>query len=132
MKLHTSFKVPRPQERIVAEPPTVDDVVKVAKHVRHLGAVTFFILLAETGLRPSEVLSLKVSDVDLVKRRVIIGKVTQSKKAYITFLHPEIAEFIGGKYMRFREWFVSKFSSNVAKLGISVGEWRVFPPPLRL
>ena len=131
-RLYHSFKMPRPKERVVAEPLTYDEVVKVAKEIKHEGAKAFYILLAETGLRPGEILALKLSNVDLERRVIKVGKVSETKRAYITFLHKTTAKYLNGKYLRFREEFVRKVAAALRNLGYTeetVREWmeRLFP-----
>jgi len=126
-KLYHSFKVPQPSEKVVAEPITLKQVVEVAKRIEHIGAKTFFILLAETGLRPCEILNLSINDVDLNKRRIVVARVTQTKRAYITFLHEKTAKFISDAYIPFRTTFISKVESALRNLGYGehyISEWK--------
>ena len=126
-KLYQAFKVPRSEERIVAEPIELEHVVKVAREIKHLGAKIFFILLAETGLRPGEIIRLSISDVDLVKRRIVIAKISETKRSYISFLHKQTAELIKKEYMPFREKFIDRMSSALRNLGYSevdIAKWK--------
>ena len=123
--LYNSFKVPRSKERMVATPLSLEQVVKVAKAIKDLGAQTFYVLLAETGLRPGEILGLTLEDVDLVRRKIVVGKLSTTKKAFITFLHRETALFLKEKYLPFREEFIKQYERVIPNLeAINVAKWR--------
>ena len=127
--LYYSFKVPRPGEKLVAEPLTLEEVVKVAKKIKHPGAQAYFILLAETGLRPGEVLSLTLSSLDLNNRKIRIGKISETKRSYITFLHKNTANYLKELYLPFREEFIEKYKPILARLNINLDVWeaKLFP-----
>jgi len=62
-------------------------------------AETMFLVLASTGLRKNEVLSLRIGDIDLEKRTVIPRKgYDGAKNTWITFLNEEAAQTVG-KYL---------------------------------
>ena len=53
--LYNSFKTMQVRARPKLEALTLEQVKAIAKHIEHPGAKAYFILLAETGLRPGEV-----------------------------------------------------------------------------
>ena len=52
--LYNSFKVIRPKELSLKELLTLGQVREIARRIAHLGAKAYFVLLAETGLRPGD------------------------------------------------------------------------------
>ncbi len=127
--LYYAFKTPQPREKIVAEAITLEEVIEVARAVEHLGAQAYFILLAETGLRPSEIYSLKLNQIDLKNRKIVIGKVSETKRSFITFLHKTTAKYLKETYLLFRQEFVKKFKAAVLNLGLNTAKWeaKLFP-----
>jgi len=128
-ELYYSFKVPRTQESLVAEALTLEEVVEVAKKIRHRGAQAYFILLAETGLRPGELLSLPLPSLDLGERVIRVGKVSETKRSYVTFLHESTARYLEEKYFPFREEFVDRVRPLLSRLNVNLEAWesRLFP-----
>ena len=128
--LYNSFKVPKTPEKLVARALTLDDIVEVASEIEHEGARAFFILLAETGLRPSEVYSLTLGQVDLDSRTIIIGKISETKRSFLTFLHKTTADYLKEVYMPFREEFIKKYEpcvKNLPDFDLAAWKTKFFP-----
>ncbi len=60
----------------------------MAKAIGWPPAKAYYCMLAETGLRPGEVLELRLGDVDLKGRTVKPRRLTETKKAYVLFISP--------------------------------------------
>ncbi|BFI76245.1 hypothetical protein YN1HA_23430 [Sulfurisphaera ohwakuensis] len=56
-------------------------------------------ILAETGLRVGEVLSLKIDQIDIEHRIIKIMKESETKRAYISFLHQNTAKWLKEVYL---------------------------------
>jgi integrase len=63
-------------------------------------------LLAETGLRPGEPFTLTIDDLDLEHSMLHIGKVTETKRAFIAFMRPEFLNWVKSVYLPHRESWV--------------------------
>ena len=130
-KLYRSFKIPKANEELVATNLTIDEVVKVARAIDDLTAKTYFILLAETGLRPGELLNLKVTDLNLKERIINVMRVSGSKRAYISFIHVETRDFIAKEYLPYRRQRIEIYENHVGRIQDRsvVTEWKskLFP-----
>lgn len=60
--------------------PTKEELRKFYEALPNLKSKTLFLLYASSGLRLSEVLDLKVSDIDMEKRMVIVNHASRTKK----------------------------------------------------
>jgi len=86
--------------------------------------------LAETGLRPGEIISLSLSAVDLENRVIKIGKISETKRSYITFLHKTTATYLKKKYLPVREEFIKRvrpYLANIRKIDLAKWEASLFP-----
>ncbi len=63
-----AIKARRPSEESKGYCPTLSEVIDVASEIDWLPAKAYYVLLAESGLRPGEVLSLKLTKIDLSTR----------------------------------------------------------------
>jgi len=83
-------------------PKTVPSKEQVSRFYHALDdsiAETMFLVLASTGLRKNEVLSLRIGEIDLEQRTVIPRKgYDGAKNTWITFLNEEAAQAVG-KYL---------------------------------
>jgi len=57
-------------------------------------------------LGPSEPFLVSIDDVDLEHGVIHIGKITETKRAFIAFLRPEVIDWIRHKYLPVRESLV--------------------------
>jgi len=104
--------------------PTIDEIRRVAEAINDIGAKLAFILLAETGLRPSEVFNLAVDQVDLENRVIRPLHMSKTKRAYISFISKPLQRFIYEKYLPWRELFIQQYSAAVNNVGGDAEKWR--------
>nr|WP_011229449.1 site-specific integrase [Sulfolobus sp. NOB8H2]CAA09137.1 hypothetical protein [Sulfolobus sp. NOB8H2] len=130
--LYNSFKVPKVDYKYSPPPISLDLLKKIFQSIDHLGAKTFFLILAETGLRVGEVYSLTLEQVDLENGIIKLMKSSATKRAYISFLHKETIEWIKKNYLPFREDFISKYEKAVQQIGGDVEKWRMKFFPFQL
>ncbi|WP_054857680.1 site-specific integrase [Vulcanisaeta sp. JCM 16159] len=116
--LYNSFKVIKSRPSNRARLPTLDELRQVLAGIESIEAKVYFLILAEAGLRPSEPFLVTMDDVDLEHGMLRIGKVTETKRAFVAFLRPETLEFIRSQYLPRRD----KFVSNITK-PIEASKW---------
>ena len=131
--LYHSFKTFKPKARNHVRLPTLEELKEILNRIESIEARTYFLILAETGLRPSEPFLVTIDDVDMEHGMLRIGKVTEAKRALIAFLRPETLEFIKTQYLPRREWVVKNRIGAVRADYLGVGtnpeEWaRKFIP----
>jgi len=129
--LYSAFKTPRVEYGLTAEPLTLEEVRTVAKAIDWPPAKAYFALLAETGLRPGEVLNARVQDLDLNERMIKIMKAGNStKRSYIAFFSVKLRDYLRDEYLPYRDEFIEVREASVRNLlKEGVGEWRnlLFP-----
>ena len=130
--LYNSFKTIQSKEELMKKPLTLTEVKAVAKNIEHIGAKAYFVLLAETGLRPGEVLNLTIDQIDLLDRMVKVLRAGESKRAYVSFFSKKTQEFFANVYLPFRAKFVKQYAPALRNLGYGedyIKEWnrRLFP-----
>jgi integrase len=129
--LYNAFKTPKVEYGLAAEPLTLEEVRAVARTIEWPPAKAYFALLAETGLRPSEVLSARVQDLDLNERMLKIMKASNTtKRSYIAFFSVKLRDYLRDEYLPYREEFIDVREASVRNLlKEGVAEWRnlLFP-----
>jgi integrase len=129
--LYSAFKTPRVEYGLAAEPLTLEEVRAVARAIEWPPAKAYYALLAETGLRPGEVLNARVQDLDLNERMLKIMKAGSStKRSYIAFFSERLRDYLRVEYLPYREEFIEVREASVRNLlKEGVGEWRnlLFP-----
>jgi integrase len=129
--LYSSFKTPRVEYGLTAEPLTLEEVKTVARVIEWPPAKAYYALLAETGLRPSEVLNARVQDLDLNERTLKIMKANNTtKRSYIAFFSPRLRNYLRDVFMPYRDDFVKSVEPWVRNVRRDyVSEWRnlLFP-----
>jgi integrase len=129
--LYSSFKTPRVEYGLTAEPLTLEEVRAVARAIDWPPAKAYFALLAETGLRPGEVLNAKVQDLDLNERMLKVMKAGNStKRSYIAFFSERLRDYLREEYLPYRDEFIEVREASVRNLlKEGVAEWRnlLFP-----
>jgi integrase len=128
--LYQAFKTPRVEYGLTAEPLTLDVIKAVTKAIEWPPAKAYFTLLAETGLRPGEVLNAKVQDLDLSERILKIMKLGNSKRSYIAFYSEKLRDYLRDVYLPYREEFIKDYEDKVRKLlREEFSEWKnlLFP-----
>jgi integrase len=130
-ELYDSFKIVKSEKNYTPAQLSLDKLKAIFNAIEHHGAKAYFLLLAETGLRTGEVFNLTLDQVDLTNRVIDIGKVSKTKRAYITFLHKETAEYLKLHYIPFRENFIKINERKIINSPIlkNIEQWkaRVFP-----
>ncbi|MBP1358260.1 MAG: site-specific integrase [Sulfolobus sp.] len=129
--LYNSFKTPtgEARRRIPPEVLDIDFHRKMFNSIAHLGARAYYLMLAETGWRPIEIFKLKLENMDLEKGIISLRKETKTKRAYITFLHPETLDWLKKWYLPFREDWVEQHYNHVKNIGKDANAFkqRFFP-----
>jgi integrase len=93
-------------------------------------AKAYFALLAETGLRPGEMLNARIQDLDLNERMLEIMKTNNTKKAYVAFFSEKLRDYLRDEYLPYRDDFVESVEPWVRNIRrVYVSEWRnlLFP-----
>ncbi|QIW23147.1 site-specific integrase [Sulfolobus sp. S-194] len=135
-ELYDSFKIPKQKTNYKPISLSLDVLKQIFNTIEDIGAKAFFLILTETGLRVGEVLNLRVDQMDMEHRIIHIMKESETKRAYITFLHESTAKWLKEEYLPYREEFIRRYESNLRKLaeanpdqGINVEEWKskLFP-----
>ena len=100
--LYQSFKTPKVEYGLSATPLTLETVRVVAKAIEWPPAKAYFALLAETGLRPGEVLNLRMQNIDLSERMVRVMRVGNTKRSYISFFSERLRDYLRDVYLPYR------------------------------
>ncbi len=129
--LYNAFKTPRVEYGLAAEPLTLEEVRAVARAIEWPPAKAYFALLAETGLRPGEVLNARVQDLDLNERMLKVMKAgNTTKRSYIAFFSEKLRDYLREEYLPYRDDFVESVEPWVRNVRRDyVSEWRnlLFP-----
>jgi integrase len=110
--LYNSFTTVHVRNRNKVKLPTLDQLRQIWTQLPTIESKLYFTILAECGLRPSEPFLVGVDYVDLEHGVIHISKVTETKRAFIAFLRPEVIDWIKREYLPVRESLIK------AKLGI--------------
>jgi len=119
--LYNSFTVVKPRSNNKVKLPTIDQLRRIWESLPTIESKFYFALLAETGLRPAEPILLAIDDLDLEHGMIRIGKVTTTKRAFVTFLRPEFLEWMKTNYLPRRDSFVRTFMERVGRDYLKVG-----------
>jgi len=130
-ELYDSFKITRAEKNYTPTQLSLDNLKAIFNSINDQGAKAYFLILAETGLRTGEVFSLTVDQVDLTNRVINVGKVSKTKRAYITFIHKQTVEYLKTQYLPYRENFIKLNEKKIMNSPIlkNVENWkaRLFP-----
>jgi integrase len=125
--LYDSFVVYKPKVGNHIRLPTLEQLRVIWRQLPSVESKLYFTILAECGLRPSEPFLVSIDDLDLEHGVIRIGKVTETKRSFVAFLRPEVAEWIRSEYLPHREAFVGSFIERVRqdylKVGVNVDAW---------
>ena len=121
--LYDSFTTYRPKASNRVKLPTLEQLQAIWRQLPTVESKFYFTLLAEAGLRPGEPFTLSLGDLDLEHGMLHIGKVTETKRAFIAFLRPEVVEWVREVYLPHRDAWVEKMSkawqaSNLFSQGV--------------
>ena len=108
--LYDSFTTYRPKVNNRISLPSLKQLQVIWRQLPSVESKFYFALLAEAGLRPGEPFLLTISDLDLEHGMLHIGKVTETKRAFIAFLRPEVVEWVREVYLPHRDAWVEKMS----------------------
>jgi integrase len=131
--LYNAFKTPRVEYGLTAEPLTLEEVRAVARAIDWPPAKAYFALLAETGLRPGEVLNARIQDLDLNERMLKIMKASNTtKRSYIAFFSAKLRNYLREEYLPYRDDFIESVEPWVRNVRRDyVSEWRNLLFPFR-
>jgi len=121
--LYDSFTVYKPKAINRVKLPTLEQLQAIWRQLPSVESKFYFALLAEAGLRPGEPFTLSLSDLDLEHGMLHIGKVTETKRAFVAFLRPEFLDWVKQVYLPHRDAWVEKMSkawqaSNLFSQGV--------------
>jgi len=108
--LYDVFTVYKPKNNNHTRLPTLEQLRQIWQQLPTIESKFYFVLLAETGLRPGEPFLLTIDDLDLEHGMLRIGKVTETKRAFVAFLRPEFLEWVRNNYLPHREAWVEKMA----------------------
>ena len=130
-ELYDSFKIIKNEKNYTPIQLSIEKLKAIFKSIEHQGAKAYFLLLVETGLRTGEIFNLKIDQVDLTNRVINIAKVSKTKRAYITFLHNQTAEYLKTHYLPVRENFIKVNENKIIHSPIikDIDQWKakLFP-----
>jgi integrase len=106
--LYDVFTVYKPKNNNHTRLPTLEQLRQIWQQLPTIESKFYFVLLAETGLRPGEPFLLSIDDLDVEHGMLRVGKVTPTKRAFIAFLRPEFLEWVKTNYLPHREAWVEK------------------------
>ncbi|WP_333639306.1 site-specific integrase [Pyrobaculum aerophilum] len=109
--LYASVKTIRPSANNKTKLPQLEKLREIANRLPTVESRFYFCLLAETGLRPGEPFLASVDDLDLERGVLRIGKVGETKRAFVAFLRPEFIEWIKAEYLPMRERVVKQLQA---------------------
>jgi len=126
-ELYDSFKIVKSEKNYTPIQLSIDKLKAIFNAIDHEGAKAYFLLLAETGLRTGEVFNLRIDQVDLTNRVITIGKVSKTKKAYITFIHRQTVEYLKTHYLPYRENFIKINERKIINSPVikNIEQWKV-------
>jgi integrase len=99
-ELILSFKLPTCNSEI-KRIPTKDELKRFYEEIENIWEKAIFLLIASSGLRRSEVLNLKLNEIDFEKRMLIPNHNSKTKRSYISFYNEE-AENILRDWLKIR------------------------------
>jgi len=108
--LYDAFTVHKPRVNNHTKLPTLDQLRQIWQNLPTIESKFYFALLAETGLRPSEPFLLTIDDLDIERGTLHIGKITETKRAFIAFLRPEFLDWVKSVYLPFRDTWIEGMS----------------------
>jgi len=110
--LYDSFTVYKPKASNRITLPSLEQLRAIWRQLPTVESKFYFALLAETGLRPGEPFPLSLSDLDLEHGMLHIGKVTETKRAFIAFLRSEFLRWVREAYLPYRVDWVERLSKG--------------------
>jgi len=108
--LYDVFTVYKPRNNSKPRLPSIEQLRQVWQQLPTIESKFYFVLLAETGLRPGEPFLLSIDDLDLEHDMLRVGKITATKRAFVAFLRPEFLEWVKTNYLPHREAWVVRMT----------------------
>jgi integrase len=108
--LYHAFKTYKARSNNRVKLPTIEQLRQIWQGLPTIESRFYFALLAETGLRPGEPFLLSIDDLDVEHGVLRIGKVTETKRAFVAFLRPEFLEWVRDNYLPHREAWVVRMA----------------------
>jgi len=108
--LYHAFKTYKAKSNSKVRLPTLEQLRQIWQNLPTIESRFYFALLAETGLRPGEPFLLTIDDLDLEHGVAHIGKITETKRAFITFLRPEFLDWVKSVYLPHRESWIGRMA----------------------
>jgi integrase len=105
-QLYNSFTTVHVKNHNRVKLPTIEQLRQIWTGLPTVESKLYFTLLAECGLRPSEPFLISIDDVDFERGVIHIGKITETKRAFIAFLRLEVIEWIKREYLPVRDSLV--------------------------
>jgi integrase len=106
--LYDVFTVYRPKNNNHTRLPTLEQLRQIWQQLPTIESKFYFVLLAETGLRPGEPFLLSIEDLDLERGVLRVGKITATKRAFVAFLRPEFLDWVRNNYLPHRESWIER------------------------
>ena len=119
--LYDTFVVYKPRSNNKVRLPTLEQLRRIWQQLPTIESKFYFALLAEAGLRPGEPFLVSIDDLDLERGMIRIGKVTETKRAFVAFLRPKFLDWIKREYLPRRDSFVESFIERMGKDYLGVG-----------
>jgi integrase len=110
--LYDSFTTYKPKANNRVKLPTLEQLQAIWRQLPTVESKFYFTLLAEAGLRPGEPFTLSLGDLDLEHGMLHIGKVTETKRAFVAFLRPEFLRWVREVYLPYRVDWVERLSKG--------------------
>jgi len=110
--LYDAFTVYRPKASSRISLPSLEQLRAIWRQLPTVESKFYFALLAETGLRPGEPFTLSLGDLDLEHGMLHIGKVTETKRAFVAFLRSEFLRWVREVYLPYRVDWVERLSKG--------------------
>ena len=118
--LYDSFRTPKVRTRNSYRLPTLEEVRQVWGEAHKITpcAAAVWGLLAETGVRLDHLLRARLSDLQLDKKRILLGEVAGTKKQPLIFLSDGAVKYLHSVYLPWRQRYCGRLDAE-----------RLFPCP---
>ena len=93
-ELTQTFKFPSRNLPMIKKVPTKEELRRFYEALEDIREKAIFLLIASSGLRRSEALNLKFSDVDFKRRMLMPNHDSKTKRNYLTFYNYEAEEIL--------------------------------------
>ena len=115
--LYNSFTTVKSKPGNQPKLPTIDELRQILARIESIEAKAYFIILAEAGLRPGEPFLVTMDDVDFEHGLMRIGKITETKRAFVAFLQPKTVDWLKRQYLPRRDSFIGMVVNGIKASG---------------